>query len=154
MATDNLQLHNACNDVNCPSEEIKLLLLSNRAALETFGSTEIHLNGANISTWLQVYFGGCESRLPLHYYLARSCNRDLSVVKMLVDSYPEALLVDCLHKPIHILLANSNIEDVYIIDDSSAVLLSKTNKMLTTTLIRDDKYEITDHSIYTVKKLK
>lgn len=48
---------------------------------------------------------------------------------------------------------NSNIEDVYIIDESSTVLLSKTNKLLTTNIVRKDKHEITDHSIYTVKKV-
>ena len=105
-------LHLACYNEDCPNEVIQLLITKGSESVLThmcymeidFGDTGIELPDGE-------YHGGT----PLHYYLSRTSNVDLITVKELVVN-PEILLStaeDSKCTPIHILLHNDNIGDMY-----------------------------------------
>ena len=93
-------LHCACYNKHCPSSIIELLLEEFRAAAELLSNVIDGLYDLNIKG------------LPLHYYFARDSNVDIDTVKLLVEAYPESLMIasdeedDEICYPIHALLYN------------------------------------------------
>ena len=98
--TTSYALHCACYNEHCPSSIIELLLKKYPAASKDRSSVG--------ERWLSNYHGG-QKGLPLHYYLSRPLNYvDLDMVKVLVEAYPQSLLLttdsECLVYPIHVVL--------------------------------------------------
>jgi len=104
-------LHLACFNDECPNEVIQLLLkrLGDSAAIHLTHICSMYEDWGGTDAGCDEYGG-----TPLHYYLSRT-NVDLDIVKQLVAS-PEALLLtddDTKCTPIHILMHNSSIGDMY-----------------------------------------
>ena len=104
-------LHLACYNKDCPNEVIQLLL-----GKTTPSKTHVsHMNCDWGNTGIEVgelAFGG----YPLHFYLSRTSNVDLDIVKQLVWNKRMLLSTapdDKKCTPIHILLYNENIGDMY-----------------------------------------
>ena len=74
-------LHCACYNEHCPSSVIIRLYKEYTAAIDCLS---IIFNG--VHDW-------GATGLPLHYYLARTSNIDIDIVKMLVEAYPQSLMV-------------------------------------------------------------
>ena len=104
-------LHLACWNEDCPNEVIQLLLKKAGNCQLSFmcytifdyGDTDIHEGDS---------FGG----LPLHFYLSRTTNVDLDIVKQLVSN--EYMLQSSDEEnlkctPIHILIHNKSVGDMY-----------------------------------------
>ena len=105
MSDRSYAIHVACANPDCPPEIICLLATSNSSALGHYCLIE----------------GGCKPNaddepvigLPIHYYLAKSSNLDLYVVKYLVHAN-QSSLDECgasnpeLFHPIHALMQNPN----------------------------------------------
>lgn len=68
-----------CHNENFPSPLIELLVKANPSALRLLCKSHHNF------TWTK--------RLPLHCYLYRTPNVDIDTVKMIVEAYPEALIV-------------------------------------------------------------
>jgi len=74
-------LHCACYNEHCPSSVIIRLYKEYTAAIDCLS---IIFNG--VHDW-------GATGLPLHYYLARTSNIDIDIVKMLVEACPQSLMV-------------------------------------------------------------
>jgi len=104
-------LHIACSNEHCPSDVIRFLLKLYPPACEHLSN----INGGVHSDAYQV------AGLPLHYYLARNKNVDIDTVKLLVEAYPQSLMitdegdedeeVPCY--PIHALLSNKKTNNIH-----------------------------------------
>ena len=110
-------LHLACFNEKCPNEVIQLLL--NHWVQYTKRPDQLTHICIMEFDWSNWWFFGDEYEglggTPLHYYLSRTSNVDLDIVKQLVDS-PETLLsadeeLKC--TPIHIILHNESIGDMF-----------------------------------------
>ena len=103
-------LHCACYNQCCPSTVIILLLKKYRSAAKWLSLVEDGIN-----TYC------CVKGLPLHYYLSRNKNFDIDTVKVLVEAYPQSLMitdegdedeeVPCY--PIHALLSNKKTNNIH-----------------------------------------
>ncbi len=95
-------LHIACNNIYCPSSVIRLLWTKYRPALE-----EVCV----------VDKDGPDHGLPLHFYLARTSNLELDMVRELVDAYPQALRTvgdeEDGGTPLETLIWNDNITELH-----------------------------------------
>ena len=80
-ATTLCVLHCACYNMHCPGSVIKLLLEEYKAAAKCLATVEHGVQDWNVVG------------LPLHYYLTRKSNIDIDIVKMLVEAYPQSLVV-------------------------------------------------------------
>ncbi len=128
IGSSSLAIHLACLNSNCPSSVIKLLIESNPSSLlqlSLLDHRKLFINGADT---LYDYDVGdiddhlCEG-LPLHFYLTRPSNNiDLDIVKLMVNTYPESLLMPYesgwnhgvpwelkYAKPLHTILSNPSI---------------------------------------------
>ena len=87
-------LHVACANPNCDDSIIELLLNANPGAL---------------------FHDACSRRLPLSFYLLRSRNVNLDMVRQLIEKYPKALTeVDSYRgTPVHTILCNPNVNDMF-----------------------------------------
>ena len=74
-------LHCACYNKDCPGSVIKLLLGEYKAAAKCLATI-----GHGVHDW------GVKG-LPLHYYLTRISNIDVDIVKLLVEAYPQSLMI-------------------------------------------------------------
>ena len=110
-------LHLACYNKDCPNEVIQFLLERNNITntkqliLERicymnfdWGSTDVHLVDDN-------EYGGT----PLHFYLSRTSNVDMNIVKELVVNSRVLLYTDgkTNSSPLHILMHNPKIGELY-----------------------------------------
>ena len=117
-------LHLACCNKECPNEVIQLLLTRNHNyQLQYMCYMEFDWGNTNIEEG--DYFGGT----PLHYYLSRTSNVDLNIVKELAADPLVLLSVDDDTKctPIHILMHNKSIGDLsdvvtYLVESSPSSL--------------------------------
>jgi len=116
--TPTYALHCACKNEHCPSSVIELLVKEHKAAAECL--TRI------FNSW---HVKG----LPLHYYMARTSNIDINIVKLLVEAYPDSLMItseeydDEIYYPIHAAVCDSNGEELhkiihYLLEFNSASL--------------------------------
>ena len=110
-------LHLACFNKDCPNEVIQLFL--NHWVQYTKCPDQVTHICIMEFDWSNWWFFDDEYEglggTPLHYYLSRTSNIDLDIVKQLVDS-PETLLsadeeLKC--TPIHIILHNESIGDMF-----------------------------------------
>ena len=103
-------LHVACYNDQCPNEVIQFLLAKS--------SLKLHVSYMNFE-WSKSDYSSyaCYDEhggYPLHYYLSRTSNVSLDIVKQLVAN-PEALLLndeETMCTPIHILMHNKNIGEM------------------------------------------
>ena len=109
-------LHLACFNEECPNEVIQLLLkrLDDSTAIQLahISHMDYDWGGTGIDLMDSEKHGGT----PLHYYLSRTSNVNVDIVKDLVNANPRALLVadeDTKCTPIHILLHNESIGKMY-----------------------------------------
>ena len=111
LSASSYPLHLACFNKDCPSDVLELLI-AKCGPKDYFLNHMVFMNIDWGKTGLNCNeYGGT----PLHYYLSRASNVDLNIVKQLVAK-PEALLsADSYTKctPIHILMCNENIVDMY-----------------------------------------
>jgi len=101
-------LHLACCNKSCPASAIELLMKRNPSALS-------HLCIIDEGVKVCVYYDEYVEGLPLHYYLMRESNIDLSTIKMLVEAYPDALTIgdgETRITPIHTLVCNPTIGEL------------------------------------------
>ena len=117
-----LPIHVACFNPHCPSAVVTMLAKDYPKALEEMCLvSDGDADGITCHTYQgQQYFEG----LPLSYYLARTSNVDIDAVKMLVQTFPQALLkaeaydneVGCAtalkYYPIHAIAGNPQIRDL------------------------------------------
>ena len=99
VKTTSYALHCACYNQCCPSAVIKLLLEEFRSAAKWLSLVEDGIN---------TYY--CVKGLPFHYYLSRNKNVDFDIMKLLVEAYPQSLMVtgeEVACYPIHAFLLNS-----------------------------------------------
>jgi len=102
--TEAYPLHYACWNEHCPDSVIKLLLEQYAAAINQLSIVETGVLAGNVKG------------LPLHYYMARTSNIDIDIVKLLVEAYPQSLMIadetwPCY--PIHVAAQNdSNPDDM------------------------------------------
>jgi len=105
-------LHLACYNEDCPNEVILLLLeKSGDYQLTRISDMDFDYVNSDIIMDEDEYYGG----VPLHFYLSRTSNVDLDIVKELIDT-PETLLLtdeDTKCTPIHILLHNRSVGDMF-----------------------------------------
>jgi len=103
-------LHIACCNENCPSDVIRFLVDRYPPACE-------HLSNINEGVHCDTYQ---VAGLPIHYYLARNKNVDIDTVKLLVEMYPQSLMITdeeddeeeaCY--PIHALLSNEKTNNIH-----------------------------------------
>jgi len=130
-------LHLACFNEECPNEVIQFLLKRLRRfdcyvsldQLTHISHMDYDWGGTGIDIMDSDEYGGT----PLHYYLSRTSNVNVGIVKELVSANPRALLVadeDTKCTPIHILLHNENIGGVfdvvkYLAESNPSFLLAK-----------------------------
>jgi len=106
-------LHLACYNKDCPNEVIQLLLR------KSSGHFQINHMCRCSDDWGNSGAACLEDRIydgtPLHYYLSRTSNVDLDIVKQLVANPGMLLLADEETKftPIHILLHNESIGEMF-----------------------------------------
>ena len=97
-------LHCACYNQYCPSSIISLLIERYPNALEHFAPCGYLFN-------VSVYdeHDNIEG-LPLHYYVARETNVDIDTIKMLLEAYPQAMVVDdeMYFTPLHAIVSGPN----------------------------------------------
>lgn len=102
-------LHLACYNKECPNEVIELLLQIRECRNQLTQICHMDFNWGKTDLDCEHYGG-----TPLHYYLSRTSNVDLDIVKQLVVN-SELLLStgdDTQCTPIHILMNNSSIGDL------------------------------------------
>ena len=100
-------LHIACCNEHCPNDVIRLLIEQYPPACEHLSNIDEGVHDCNEI-----------AGLPLHYYLARNKNVDIDTVKLLVEKYPESLMIsdeedDEICYPIHALLSNENTDNIH-----------------------------------------
>ena len=119
-------MHLACYNKECPNEVIQLILQKEcRNQLTHVGYMDFNWGKTGLDGG---YYGGT----PLHYYLSRTSNVDLDVVKQLVAN-PEMLLLtgdDTNCTPMHILMHNKNIGEMsdvvkYLVESNPDSLKAK-----------------------------
>ena len=101
-------LHLACYNRECPNEVIQLLL-------EKCGDYQLTHISYMAGNWGKTGLDcGLYGGTPLHYYLSRTSNVDIDIVKQLVVNSELLLTVgdNTLCTPIHILLHNKNIGEM------------------------------------------
>jgi len=103
-------LHIACSNEHCPNDVIQLLIELYPPACE-------HLSDINGGVHYDAYQA---AGLPLHYYLARNRNVDINTVKLLVEAYPQSILITDEEDddeeeayPIHALLSNEKTNNIH-----------------------------------------
>jgi len=103
-------LHVACSNEHCPNDVIRLLIELYPPACE-------HLSDINGGVHYDAYQA---AGLPLHYYLARNRNVDINTVKLLVEAYPQSILITDEEDddeeeayPIHALLSNEKTNNIH-----------------------------------------
>jgi len=103
-------LHVACYNKECPNEVVQLLLQRDcRNQLTQICNIDYDYGKTRLDC---EHHGGT----PLHYYLSRTSNVDLGVVKELMSASPAGLLLtdeDSKCTPIHILMHNESIGDLF-----------------------------------------
>jgi len=104
-------LHIACGNDYCPGDVIRFLVDRYPPALKHVSNINEGVN----------YNDAYDAGLPLHYYLSRNKNVDIDTVKLLVETYPQSILIpgdeenDEICYPIHALLLNewtNNIHEI------------------------------------------
>jgi len=133
-------LHLACYNDQCSNEVIRLLFEKITQAKSFFQFTHIsHMSYDWGNTGIEVqYVGELYGGTPLHFYLSRTANFDIDIVKQL-EVNPEIMLLtdeDTYCTPIHILLHNKSIGDMYDV----VKYLVETNP---DSLLRKDEYDQT-----------
>ena len=124
LITSSYPIHMACYNEKCPNEVIQLLLrkieesqsvivsgCTKQFLLKTICDMEFDYG----NTGIYLFEGRYHGATPLHFYLSRTSNVDINIVKQLVVN-PEMLLLtdeDTKCTPIHILLHNDNIGEMY-----------------------------------------
>ena len=76
-------LHIACSNEVCPSEVIRFLV-------EQYPPACKHSSNINGGAKCDAYNA---AGLPLHYYLAQNINVDIDTVKLLIEAYPQSLMI-------------------------------------------------------------
>jgi len=92
-------LHCACHNEHCPGSVIELLLKEYTSPIKVISmvKSEQHKWGVK--------------GLPHHHYLARASNIDINIVKLLIEAYPESLMIaDESWPSLHAILCNQNID--------------------------------------------
>jgi len=124
-------LHMACCNESCPNEVIQLLLQKEHLYQLTFMS---YMGFEWDHTGIIIHHGRiAHGGLPLHYYLSRTSNVDLDIVKQLVTTNIRVLLLadeNTKCTPIHILMNNESIGDMfdvveYLAESNPSSLLAK-----------------------------
>jgi len=129
-------LHLACYNEKCPNEVIQLLLerLGDSAAKQLHHICTMDFDWGNTDIDLidDYEYGGT----PLHYYLSRTSNVDINIVKQLVVNSRLLLYIDVKSKctPIHIIMHNRSIGYMF---DVVKYLAEKNPS----SLLRKDEYE-------------
>ena len=104
-------LHLACYNEDCPNEVIQLLLeKSGDYQLSHISDMDFDYGDSDIIVDEDDYYGG----VPLHFYLSRTSNVSLDIVKQLAN--PDISLTACdetLCIPIHILMHNKCVGDMF-----------------------------------------
>lgn len=124
-------LHLACYNKECPNEVIELLLRKgDDLILSHIHSMDYDWSktGADV-----VFHDDGAGGTPLHFYLSRTSNVDLGIVKRIVTANPSALLSfsdETKSTPIHILMNNKNIGEMfdvveYIVESNPSSLQMK-----------------------------
>ena len=129
-------LHLACYNEKCPNEVIRLLLerLDDSTAKQLFHVCYMEFDWGNTDIDLidDYEYGGT----PLHYYLSRTSNVDLDIVKQLVVNSRSLLYTDMKAKctPIHIIMHNKSVGGMYDVVEYLAELNPSS-------LLKKDEYE-------------
>jgi len=122
-------LHLACYNKKCPNEVIQLLITKGlKYQLTHMCYMDFDYGETGNDLMEGEYHGG----LPLHFYLSRTTNFDINIVKQLVVN-PEMLLLtdeDTKCTPIHILMHNISIGDMsdvlrYLVESNPSTLAKK-----------------------------
>ena len=127
-------LHLACYNEECPNEVIQLLLkrLGDSTAIQLTHISQMDFDWGDTGIYLMDSdeYGGT----PLHFYLSRTTNFDMNIVKQLVVNAEMLLYTDDDTKctPIHILLNNESIGDMfdvvkYLVESKPSSLEQKMN---------------------------
>jgi len=102
-----LPLHIACSNKDCPGEAVKLIMEKYLGALRHMCQVN---DGAVSHSYNMESFS---HDYPLHYYLSRTENMNLSTVQMLVNTWPQVLIQDVGYTlPIHVIAGHKNVSDL------------------------------------------
>jgi len=127
-------LHLACCNKDCPNEVVELLLSSCINKIRNYLLKHIcYMN----DDWGDMGYGTNDyGGTPLHFYLSRTSNVDLNIVKELVNENAELIVSadeDTKCTPIHIIMNNKSIGDMfdvvrYLVETNPDSLLAKDSK--------------------------